>query len=158
MAFGQAEMMGAILGWLGRFGGGADVQVLVGVSGEGVWTCARRVPGLVGLRKSRSGGKRTGREYRLLTNVQFATALALGVFAAIGGYIFAAHALSDPAYAPLAAALVGAGTCASVRFGVGVVDDAADALFICYCLDYETGVVPRKDVREAFEGTARETV
>lgn len=56
--------------------------------------------------------------------MQLATSLGLGVFAAIGGYIFAAHALSDPAYAPLAALLVGAGTCVTVRFCVGIVDDA----------------------------------
>jgi hypothetical protein len=61
---------------------------------------------------------------RLLANVQLATAIALGVFASIGGYIFAAHSLGDPTYAPLAAALVGAGTTASVRFCVGIVDDA----------------------------------
>lgn len=157
ISLGQAELLGALLAWLGRFGGGADVQVLVGVSGHGVWSCARRVPGLVNSRRT-DRYKRTGREYRLLTNVQFATALALGVFASIGGYIFAAHALSDPAYAPLAAALVGAGTCASVRFGVGIVDDAADTLFMLYCLDYEAGLTPRQDVREAFEGVVQQGV
>ncbi|CAE6427325.1 unnamed protein product [Rhizoctonia solani] len=154
VSFGQAEIIGAVLGWLARYGGGSDVQVLVGVSGDGVWGCARRVPALVGTRMSTTT-KRLGREYRLLSNVQLATAIALGVFASIGAYIFAAHALGDPTYAPLAAALVGAGTTASVRFCVGIVDDAADALFMCYCLDYEAGGTPRKDVREVFEGATR---
>ncbi|KAG8705499.1 hypothetical protein FRC09_002923 [Ceratobasidium sp. 395] len=156
VAIAEAQVLGAIVSWLGMYGGGADVQVLVGVGGEGVWACARRVPGVINVKKGRGRGRKsTGREYRLLTNVQLATSLGLGVFAAIGGYIFAAHGLSDPAYAPLAALLVGAGTCATVRFCVGVVDDAADALFMCYCLDYEAGAVPRKDVREAFEGATQ---
>ncbi|CAE6448051.1 unnamed protein product [Rhizoctonia solani] len=154
VGFGQAEIIAGILGWLARYGGGADVQVLVGVSGENVWGCARRVPALVGVRKLGST-KRLGREYRLLSNVQLATAIALGVFASIGAYIFAAHALGDPTYAPLAAALVGAGTTASVRFCIGIVDDATDALYMCYCLDYEAGATPRKDVKEAFEGATR---
>ncbi|CAE6416172.1 unnamed protein product [Rhizoctonia solani] len=154
VGFGQAEVIAAILGWLARFGNGEDVQVLVGVSGDGVWGCARRVPRLVGVRALGST-KRLGREYRLLANVQLATAIALGVFASIGGYIFAAHSLGDPTYAPLAAALVGAGTTASVRFCVGIVDDATDALFLCYCSDYEAGATPRKDVKEIFEGTTR---
>ncbi|CAE7076398.1 unnamed protein product [Rhizoctonia solani] len=152
--FGQHEIIAAILGWLARYGGGADVQVLVAISGENVWASARRVPVLVGTRMSGSS-KKLGREYRLLSNIQLATAIAFGVFASIGGYIFAAHALGDPTYAPLAAALVGAGTTASVRFCVGIVDDATDALFMCYCLDYEAGATPRKDVKEAFEGPAR---
>ncbi|QRW18327.1 Plasma-membrane choline transporter [Rhizoctonia solani] len=147
VSFGQAEVIGAILGWLSRFGDGEDVQILVGVSGDSVWGCARRVPRLVGARALGST-KRLGREYRLLANVQLATAIALGVFASIGGYIFAAHALGDPTYAPLAAALFGAGTTVSVRFCVGIVDDATDALFLCYCLDYEAGATPRKDVKE----------
>ncbi|CAE6441831.1 unnamed protein product [Rhizoctonia solani] len=154
VSFGQAEVIGAILGWLSRFGDGEDVQILVGVSGDSVWGCARRVPRLVGARALGST-KRLGREYRLLANVQLATAIALGVFASIGGYIFAAHALGDPTYAPLAAALFGAGTTVSVRFCVGIVDDATDALFLCYCLDYEAGATPRKDVKEVFEGVAR---
>ncbi|CAE6465611.1 hypothetical protein ACGC1H_002556 [Rhizoctonia solani] len=154
ISFGQAEVIAALLGWLARYGGGSDVQVLVGVSGDSVWGCARHVPRLVGTRMSGTS-KRLGREYRLLSNVQLATAIALGVLASIGAYIFAAHALGDPTYAPLAAALVGAGTTASVRFCVGIVDDAADALFMCYCLDYEAGATPRTDVKEAFEGTAQ---
>ncbi|CAE6445513.1 unnamed protein product [Rhizoctonia solani] len=154
ISFGQAEIIATALGWLARYGAGSDVQVLVGVSGDNVWGCARHVPTLVGTRMS-STTKRIGREYRLLSNVQLATAIAFGVLASIGAYIFAAHALGDPTYAPLAAALVGAGTTASVRFCVGIVDDAADALFMCYCLDYEAGVTPRTDVKEAFEGTAR---
>ncbi|CUA78360.1 hypothetical protein RSOLAG22IIIB_13098 [Rhizoctonia solani] len=154
VGFGQAEIIAAVLGWLTRFGGGSDVQVLVGVSGDSVWGCAQRVPALVGTRSSGTS-KRLGREYRLLSNVQLATAIAFGVFASIGAYIFAAHALGDPTYAPLAAALVGAGTTASVRFCVGIVDDAADALFMCYCLDYEAGATPRQDVKEAFEGAPR---
>ncbi|CAE6505716.1 unnamed protein product [Rhizoctonia solani] len=158
VSIGQAEIIAALLGWLARFGAGEDVQVLVGVTGDNVWGCARRVPTLVGTRMSGTS-KRLGREYRLLSNVQLATAIALGVFASIGAYIFAAHALGDPTYAPLAAALVGAGTTASVRFCVGIVDDAADALFMCYSLDYEAGATPRTDVKEAFEGAARrETV
>ncbi|KAG8734497.1 hypothetical protein FRC10_011695, partial [Ceratobasidium sp. 414] len=78
VAIAEAQVLGAIVLWLGMYGGGADL----------------------------------------------ATSLGLGVFAAIGGYIFAAHGLSDPTYAPLAALLVGAGTCATVRFCLGVVDDA----------------------------------
>ncbi|KAJ1307971.1 hypothetical protein OPQ81_002048 [Rhizoctonia solani] len=154
ISMGQAEVIGAIIGWLARYGGGADVQVLVGVSGEGFMACARRVPSLIGARKS-GGNRRSGREYRLLSNIQLVTAIAFGVFASIGAYIFAAHTLGDPTYAPLAAALVGAGTTASVRFCIGIVDDATDALFMCYCLDYEAGGTPRKDVKEAFEGAAR---
>ncbi|KAG9079992.1 hypothetical protein FRC06_007207, partial [Ceratobasidium sp. 370] len=123
VAIAEAQVLGAIVSWLSMYGGGADVQVLVGVGGDGIWSSARRVPNIINVKKARGRGRKsTG--HRLLTNVQLATSLGLGVFAAIGGYIFAAHGLSDPAYAPLAALLVGAGTCATVRFCVGVVDDA----------------------------------
>ncbi|QRV75426.1 Plasma-membrane choline transporter [Ceratobasidium sp. AG-Ba] len=132
VAFAQAQAMNHIVSWLSKYGGGVDVQVLVGVTGE---------------EEGAEGGR--------ARDASLATSLGLGVFAAIGGYIFAAHALSDPTYAPLAALLIGAGTTATVRFCVGVVDDAADALFMCYCLDYEAGGVPREDVREAFEGAAQ---
>ncbi|QRV90121.1 Plasma-membrane choline transporter [Ceratobasidium sp. AG-Ba] len=132
VAFAQAQAMNHIVSWLSKYGGGVDVQVLVGVTGE---------------EEGAEGGR--------ARDASLAASLGLGVFAAIGGYIFAAHALSDPTYAPLAALLIGAGTTATVRFCVGVVDDAADALFMCYCLDYEAGGVPREDVREAFEGAAQ---
>ncbi|KAB5591491.1 hypothetical protein CTheo_5048 [Ceratobasidium theobromae] len=154
ITIGQSELIGAILRFLSRYGGNTDVQILMGVSGDGVWRCAKRVPELLST-KNTMKDKRTTREYQLLSGIQIAAALGFGVFAAIGGYIYAAHALSDPKYAPLAALLVGAGTYVTVRFGMGVVDDTADALFLCYCLDYEHGTTPRKDVRGAFEGSAR---
>jgi hypothetical protein len=70
VGLGQAEVIGAFLGCLGRYGGGADVQVLVGVSGDGVWSCAKRVPGLVNSRRT-GRSKRTGRECMLISHLYF---------------------------------------------------------------------------------------
>jgi hypothetical protein len=64
IAMGEARVLGTIIVWLGTYGGGADVQVLVGIGGESVWLCSKKVPVIIGggmIRRGR-GRKSTGRE------------------------------------------------------------------------------------------------
>lgn len=67
VAVAEARVLGAVVSWLGLYGGGADVQVLIGIGGEGVWTCAKRVPGVIngGVKRGR-GRKSTGRECKCI--------------------------------------------------------------------------------------------
>ena len=57
---------------------------------------------------------------RLLTM----SALSLAVLSAIGGFLFAAHSLAAPTNAPLSAFTCGIVTFLTVRFGLGLGEDA----------------------------------
>ncbi|KDQ10206.1 hypothetical protein BOTBODRAFT_190664 [Botryobasidium botryosum FD-172 SS1] len=108
-------------------------------------------------RGEQQGGARRGRvarvdDYALLSTLQTLLALSLAVLAAIAGYIFASHSLAGPSNAPLAALLTGGVTYLTVGFGMGLSEDAADALYLCYKLDIDAGVEHKKEVGEAFEG------
>ncbi|KAG5652127.1 hypothetical protein H0H81_006203 [Sphagnurus paluster] len=66
-------------------------------------------------------------------------------------YLFVAHTLNAPDQA-LGAALLGAGVTALVGlFCVGLVQDTADTLYICYCIDKDVGQRRREVVFAAFE-------
>lgn len=52
------------------------------------------------------------------------SAFSLAVFSAVGGYVFAAHTLSGPTNAPLAALTCGCVTYLTVKFGLGLGEDA----------------------------------
>jgi hypothetical protein len=132
--------------------------VYIGITGDPFVLSARRAKDLVQQTKGkgRDGRKRRriGRptDYALLAHLLTLSSLSLAAVSAIGGYIFAAHTLSGPTNAPLAALLCGAVTYLTVRFGIGLAEDAADALFLCYRLDLDAETPHRKDVFEVFEG------
>ncbi|KAJ8496243.1 hypothetical protein ONZ45_g12527 [Pleurotus djamor] len=70
---------------------------------------------------------------------------------ALTTYLFVAHTLGAPDQA-LGAAVLGGGVTALVgMFSVGLVDDTVDTLYICYCIDKDTGEQRRKEVFSAFE-------
>lgn len=65
---------------------------------------------------------------------------------ALTTYLFVAHTLGAPQHA-LPAAILGGGVTALVGlFCVGLVDDAVDALYICYCVDQQAGQRRRPEV------------
>jgi hypothetical protein len=68
---------------------------------------------------------------------------------ALTTYLFVANTLGAPQYA-LWAAILGGGVTALVGlFCVGLVDDTVDALYICYCVDQQTGQKRRPEVFNA---------
>lgn len=74
------------------------------------------------------------------------------MFTATAGYLYMAHSLSNPAYAPVAALLCGGVPFLAMRAGAAVLADAADALFICHQIDNEAGGTHCVEAKEAFAG------
>lgn len=93
------------------------------------------------------------------------TPLTLTLPFALTTYLFVAHALGVPEYAPLAALLAGGVTALVGLFCVGLVTDtyvcvspitcsivvkysrcSADAMFLCYCIDRDVGAVHQEAV------------
>jgi hypothetical protein len=60
--------------------------------------------------------------------------------------LFVAHTLSSPASALGAAVLAGSVTALVGLFCVGLVKDAADTLYVCYCIDKDIGEQRREEV------------
>ena len=91
------------------------------------------------------------------------TPLTLTLPFALTAYLFVAHTLNAPGYAPIAALLAGGVTALVGLFCVGLVEDtyviscccydhqltyarSADAMFMCYCIDRDAGVVNQESV------------
>lgn len=74
---------------------------------------------------------------------------ATGLFTATAGYLYMAHTLGNPSYAPVAALLCGGVPFLAIRAGCAVLGDAADALFICHQIDSETGGGHCEEAKEA---------
>lgn len=91
----------------------------------------------------------------LLSYLLTLSSLSIALVAAVGGYIFAAHSLHGPGNAFLMALLTGGVTFMTVKFGVGVGEDAADALFLCHKLDLAAGTEHSPDVYEAVSGSVQ---
>jgi len=70
---------------------------------------------------------------------------------ALTTYLFVAHTLSAPDQALGASLLAGGVTALVGLFCVGLVKDTADTLYICYCIDKDTGDKRRDEVFAAFE-------
>lgn len=60
---------------------------------------------------------------------------------ALSTYLFVAHTLSAPQQALGASVLAGGVTALVGLFCVGLVRDVADTLWVCYCIDRESGAV-----------------
>ncbi|KAF9505846.1 hypothetical protein BS47DRAFT_488477 [Hydnum rufescens UP504] len=138
--------------------------VYIGITGEGFWPSARvarsfmtsvaasdREGEVSGRRRRRVRGRRIS-DYTLVSNLLTMSALSLAVLSAIGGFLFAAHSLAAPTNAPLSAFTCGIVTFLTVRFGLGLGEDAADAMFVCYNIDVQAGTKHRSEVFEAFDG------
>ncbi|KAG9039644.1 hypothetical protein FRB95_009225 [Tulasnella sp. JGI-2019a] len=143
-----------ILGLIGIFESlSSHTLTYIGLTGEGFWPGSRRAKELLssGGKMGRAKGSRSG-DYALLSYLLILSSLSIALVAAVGGYIFAAHSLHGPGNAFLMALLTGGVTFMTVKFGVGVGEDAADALFLCHKLDLAAGTEHSQEVYEAFEG------
>jgi len=79
------------------------------------------------------------------------TPLTLTLPFALTSYLFVAHTLRAPDYASGAALLAGGVTALVGKFCVGLVEDTADTLYLCYCIDRDVGRMHRQEVFDAFE-------
>ncbi|KAF8329838.1 plasma-membrane choline transporter-domain-containing protein [Cantharellus anzutake] len=127
--------------------------VYIGITGRPFWLSARETRGFVVNTDSEEANeeeptssrrRRRGRGHRISDYTLVHR-----------GYIFAAHTLSGPINAPLAALTCAIVTFLTVRFGLCLSEDAADAMFLCYHIDLQAGAKHRVDVFEAFEGRPR---
>ncbi|KAI5124375.1 hypothetical protein M0805_008978 [Coniferiporia weirii] len=126
--------------------------VYVGLTGDAFFSSAKRARALTSA-VSNSGGRvkyrRSGLDPSLA--ILAITPLTLTFPFALSTYLFVAHTLNAPGYAPVAALLAGGVTVLVGRFCVGLVEDTADTLYMCYCIDRDVGAVHREDVFHAFE-------
>jgi len=137
--------------------------VCVGITGEAFWPSARRARDLTGrVKNSGKGGRRKGtavrsKDYSRVSSLLVLSSLSLSIFCAVAGYIFTAHTLASPASAVLSALIAGGLAFLTSRFGLGLSEDAADAMYICYRIDMDQGTQHRGEVFNAFEGPVRTT-
>ncbi|KAF8638649.1 hypothetical protein AX17_002052 [Amanita inopinata Kibby_2008] len=126
--------------------------VYAGLTGDPFMHCARRAKALTASVEGKIGqyGRRkiTSEPPLMLLTI---TPLTMTFPFALTTYLFVAHTLNAPEQA-LGAALLAAGVTALVGlFCVGLVKDTADTLYICYCIDKETGDRRRDEVFILFE-------
>ncbi|KAL1413259.1 hypothetical protein Q8F55_001014 [Vanrija albida] len=121
--------------------------VYVGITGDAFWPSARRA---VGLASRKNAGKLL--DYTLIKLLLTLCSTATGLFTATAGYLYMAHSLGNPGYAPVAAILCGGVPFLAIRAGAAVLGDAADALFICHQIDGESGGSHCDEAKEAFAG------
>ncbi|KAI0689420.1 plasma-membrane choline transporter-domain-containing protein [Cytidiella melzeri] len=123
--------------------------VYIGLSGERCMTSARRARALTGAVESEAY-KQKFRTEPPLTMLTIAP-LTLTFPFALTTYLFVAHTLDAPDEALEAALLAGVVTALVGLFCVGLVKDTADTLYMCYCIDKDTGMKHREEVFSAFE-------
>ncbi|KAG6864417.1 hypothetical protein C0991_009647 [Blastosporella zonata] len=123
-----------------------------GLTGDPFMNSARRAQALtIGLesKTGRTARKRYGTEPPLL--LLTIAPLTLTFPFALMTYLFVAHTLGAPDSALGAALLAGGVTALVGLFCVGLVQDAADTLYICYCIDKDMGQRRREEVFSTFE-------
>jgi len=120
--------------------------VYTGITGMPFFASARRARALTSAR-----GMRTKTGYRLLTILLVLSAFSMGLIAAVGVYIFTAYTLGMPTHAPFASFLGGVVTFLVGWFCLSLVDDVADTLYMCYCIDVDRGAMHKAEVFDAFE-------
>ncbi|WOO76951.1 CTL-like protein [Vanrija pseudolonga] len=124
--------------------------VYVGITGDAFWPSARRA---VGLASRKNAGKLL--DYTLIKLLLTLCSTATGLFTATAGYLYMAHSLGNPGYAPVAAILCGGVPFLAIRAGAAVLGDAADALFICHQIDGESGGSHCDEAKEAHTHSRR---
>ncbi|KAL0562926.1 hypothetical protein V5O48_019152, partial [Marasmius crinis-equi] len=142
--------------------------VYAGLTGEEFWVSARRGSALTAMVASRGGGGTgVGRvKEPPLTLLTLGAPLTLTFPFALATYLFVAHTLGAP-HEALGTAVLAAGVTALVgSFCVGLVGDGVDTLWMCYCIDRDSGVIAggngerrgregREEVVDAFEYNSR---
>ncbi|KAF8550443.1 hypothetical protein OG21DRAFT_1499790 [Imleria badia] len=126
--------------------------VYTGLTGDPFLPSARRARALTAAVESAEVG-RFRRKFKTepqLTMLTY-TPLTLTFPFALMTYLFVAHTLGAPDSALGAAVLAGGVTALVGLFCVGLVEDAADVLYLCYCIDKDEGKRRREEVFAAFE-------
>ncbi|EJD05774.1 uncharacterized protein FOMMEDRAFT_139123 [Fomitiporia mediterranea MF3/22] len=126
--------------------------VYVGLTGDAFFPSARRARALTAAVANSSGRvnyRRSGIDPTL--SILTITPLTLTLPFALCAYLFVVHTLSAPGYAPIAALLAGGVTALVGMFCVSLVEDTADTLYLCYCIDRDTGGMNKQEVFNAFE-------
>jgi len=126
--------------------------VYTGLTGDPFLPSARRARALTAAVES-SGAGRFRRKFKAepqLTMLTY-TPLTLTFPFALMTYLFVAHTLNAPNSALGAALLAGGVTALVGLFCVGLVEDTADVLYLCYCIDKDEGKKRREEVFSAFE-------
>ncbi|OBZ65717.1 hypothetical protein A0H81_14255 [Grifola frondosa] len=121
--------------------------VYTGLTGDAFFPSARRARALTGAAQSYRRRFKTEPPLMLLT----VAPLTLTFPFALLTYLFVAHTLDAPHEALSASLLAGGVTALVGLFCIGLVKDTADTLYICYCIDKDTGERHREQVFEAFE-------
>lgn len=121
--------------------------VYVGIAGEPFFPAARRARALTSVRRPIARG-----DYTVLSTLLLLSAVAAGTLSALGTYLFVAHTLRAPESAPFSAWIAGAVTFLVMWYSVGLVDDIADTLYVCYCLERDAGSETCREAFAAFEG------
>jgi len=119
-----------------------------GLTGDAFFDSSRRAREITSIKRPNI----VAPPYLLLPTLLSHSSLCLSMLLALSSYLFAAHTLSRPEYAPLSALLTGGVSFLVFWFCGGILGDVADALYVCYCLEREAGTVTRPEVAEAFEG------
>ncbi|KAH0826975.1 plasma-membrane choline transporter-domain-containing protein [Lanmaoa asiatica] len=126
--------------------------VYTGLTGDPFLPSARRARALTAAVESADSG-RFRRKFKTepqLTMLTY-TPLTLTFPFALLTYLFVAHTLNAPDSALGAAVLAGGVTALVGLFCVGLVEDTADVLYLCYCIDTDEGKKRREEVFAAFE-------
>ncbi|CCA67496.1 hypothetical protein PIIN_01325 [Serendipita indica DSM 11827] len=121
--------------------------VYVGITGDAFFPAARRAKALTSSR-----GLRSKAGYTLLTILLLLTAFSMGLLAAMATYLFTTFTLKNPSAAPLASFIGGMVTFLVGWFCMSLIDDVADSLYMCYCIDVDIGATHKPQVFDAFEG------
>ncbi|KAG6811715.1 hypothetical protein H0H92_006172, partial [Tricholoma furcatifolium] len=126
--------------------------VYAGLTGDPFMNSARRARALtngIEAKSGRNARKGYGSEPPLL--LLTIAPLTLTFPFALTTYLFVAHTLNAPDQALRAALLAGGVTALVGLFCVGLVQDTADTLWICYCIDKDMGQARRQEVFSSFE-------
>ncbi|KAG6859844.1 hypothetical protein C0995_003067 [Termitomyces sp. Mi166 len=126
--------------------------IYAGLTGDPFMSSARRAQTLttgVEAKTRRNARRGYGTEPPLL--LLTIAPLTLTFPFALTTYLFVAHTLNAPDSALSAALLAGGVTAIVGLFCAGLVQDAADTLWICYCIDKDIGQIRREEVLSTFE-------
>ncbi|KAF7986566.1 hypothetical protein HWV62_26312 [Athelia sp. TMB] len=158
--FAQPVVIGCAMavGWLDNVTTALSKYALVyvGLTGDPFFVAARRARALTAAVEGTSEGKyrrkfKTEPPLTLLT----VAPLTLSFPFALSTYLFVAHTLNAPDQALGASILAGGVTALVGLFCVGLVKDTADTLYVCYCIDKDTGNKRRDEVFSVFEYDSR---
>ncbi|KAL0946398.1 hypothetical protein HGRIS_012624 [Hohenbuehelia grisea] len=123
--------------------------VYAGLTGDAFMNSARRARTLTHAVEQRDRQARRRMKSEPPLTLLTIAPLTLTFPFALTTYLFVAHTLGAPDQALGAAVLAGGVTALVGLFSVGLVEDVADTLYMCYCIDRDVGQQHRKEVFSA---------